>query len=236
MGFLAACALALLSYARVSFVNGKPKLTYRQSQVWGGQETLLITESGFPFPHTVTPSNGSAPVYADPNGLGSLADFYARIATSDAVRIRVARKLDLRAPIATPTTNPGVLILPRILAAPVLSSVANQGPLPMLQISGQSSSPSEALAVARAAGEVFQSYINAQQARAGVPAAMRVRVTVINSPDAPLLVTPRKKTLPILVFVTVVGAILGTALILERMRPRVRVVEQRPAARESAAA
>jgi len=226
----------VLSYARVSFVNGKPKLTYRQSEVWGGQETLLITESGFPFPHTVTPSNGSAPVYADPNGLGSLADFYARIATSDAVRARVAQRLDLRAPIATPSTNPGVVILPRILAAPVLSSVANQGPLPMLQISGQSESRTTALAVARAAGAVFQNYINAQQARAGVPAAMRVRVSVINRADAPLLVTPRKKTLPLLVFVTVLGATFGLALILERIRPRVRVVESRPAARESAAA
>ena len=47
---------------------------------------------------------------------------------------------------------------------------------------------------------------------------------VVNPPQPPVVVAPRKKTLPIVVFMMVMAATLGTAFVLENVRPAVRIV------------
>src|SRR5207247_7331048 len=80
VGFLLAIGLSFLSVAKVS-ASG---VTYRQSQVWADDVTLLVSPKGFPW--------GSAnPTNADPATFGSLATIYANLATSDAVKALVVR-------------------------------------------------------------------------------------------------------------------------------------------------
>jgi hypothetical protein len=59
----------------------------------------------------------------------------------------------------------------------------------------------------------------------------RVRVEVVRQPQVPTLLVPRKKTRPIIVFLTVAIATFGLAFILENLRPRVRVVPDQQATR-----
>lgn len=222
VGIIAAGALAVLSYARVSFAGGRPTLTYRHAVTYGSAETLLVTQQGFPegrstFPFTVT-KYGPISSFADPTRFSSLADFYAYLANSDAVGALAARKVGHDAGVFT--------------ASPVISHVGNDVAEPLLQIQGLATSPSAAVLYARAGSASFREYLAAQQAKAGVPRSQRVLVTVLNGAAGAAVVVPRKKTLPIVVFTAVLAATLALALILENLRPRIKVVEDRVIERE----
>ena len=210
--------LATLSVAKVSFVHGRPNIAYRQPQVWAAQETLLVTEQGFPEGRTIFPSiqttAGSTSTFADPGRLSGLAVFYASLANSDAVRNRIPRKKDE---------------LPELVrAAPVVSNIGNATPLPMLTISGAATAPQDAIELTRAASGAFRSYIAQRQVDAGIPESQRIIVSVLNEPDKVMVIRPHKKTIPLMVFVAVLAATVGLALILENVRPRVRAVEPVP--------
>ena len=79
-------------FGRATLARRGPQLSYRQAEIYGAQETLLITQHGFTEGRTIFPAvvtkEGSQPKYADPGRLASLGDFYARIANSDVVETR----------------------------------------------------------------------------------------------------------------------------------------------------
>lgn len=239
VGVIAAFGLSMLSFVRVSFKDGKPDLIHRQAEIFEGDETLLVTQSGFPegrtvFPQTDTQTGPVSP-YADPNRLTGLATFYSRLAMSDAVRALILKRLV--AEHVLPVRAPGpiaALTLP-IAATPVSAGYSNQGALPLLTISGRSKEPRTAVLMAQIASAEFRKYLDDRQAEAGIPEGQRIVLTVINRATAARVVVPRNKTVPLLVFVAVLGATFGAALILERLRPRVPVVEQVAAARDVAA-
>jgi hypothetical protein len=215
VGSLLAVVLAGLTVVKVSFANGKPSFAYRQAELWAAQETLLITERGFPEGRTIFPLTGTGSdatsAFADPNRLAGLAVFYSQLANSDIVLSRV----------------PGLppRLRPLVTAAAVTSSIGNQSALPLLAIAGRWITPQGAIRLTEAASSAFQSYIEEQQATAGIPTKQRVILTVVDKPDRALVAQPRKKTIPILVFLAVMGATFGLALILEHMRPRVPAAE-----------
>jgi len=205
--------------ASVSFVHGKPVLKYRQAVGYGANETLLITEQGFPdgrtiFPETTTDGTPTSS-YADPNRLAALAVSYAQLANSDAVRARIRRGRDEQKAVIT--------------AAPAVSNIGNATPLPMLTFSSVAESPQAAIDLARAASTTFLDYLTERQAEAKIPAGQRVELTVLNRADKATVVQPRKKTVPLMIFVAILGVTFGLAFMLENIRPRVPVVEQSPA-------
>lgn len=206
----------------MSFAHGKPSFSYRESELWSGQETLLITERGFPEGRTVFPVLGSSstgtPQYADPSRLADLADFYARLANSDVVLERI----------------PGAHVQihrPLVMATPVIST-ANQAPLPLLSITGEAKTAKGALRLTHAASDAFQSYMSERQNEANIPTDQRVVLSVVDDAAKAVVVQPRKKTTPLLVFVAILAATLVFTLILEHMRPRIRVVEEAARPRE----
>lgn len=222
-GFILAVLLATLAVAKVSLTDGKPVFAYREPQVWAAYETLLITQQGFPegnaiLAPTQTPT-GSALAYADPGRFAYLADLYARLANSDAVQRRI-----LPDGIEPPTV---------VTAAPVVSNIGNQGLLPMLIITGRSTMPQRAIGLTRAASAAFQSYLAERQAKAGIPDDQRVVISVLNLPKKAIVATPHKKTTPLMVFLAVLAAAVGLALILENLRPRSRTAK--PASGQDAA-
>lgn len=160
-----------------------------------------------------TSKDGALPLYADPTRFSSLSDFYARLASSDAVLNRVPM-LRKKSPTLLVTTSP------------VVSAVENGGLLPMVSVDAEATIPERAITLARSVSNAFLGYLVQQQTAAGIPHDQRVIVQVLNRADKVTVVKPRKKTIPILVFVAVMGAVIGTALILENLRPRTRVMEQ----------
>ena len=217
-GFLAACALAFLSYASVSSKG----VHYRQAETWEAQSTLLISQRGFTFgrtvlPSTIPPAAGAkaetvVPKWGDEGRLSGLAMLYARLATSDPVMQRILRDGPLRG---------------NIVAAPVFTSgYSNAGTLPIIQISGFAISPTVAQRIATRGTNAFLGYLKDQQDAARIPVDQRVVMQIVNQPDKPFLLAGRKKTMPMLIFVAMMSLAVGLAFVLENMRPRVREAAQ----------
>ena len=59
---------------------------------------------------------------------------------------------------------------------------------------------------------------------AAIPPNERVDLQVLQNATAPILLQPRKKTLPIVILLAVLSATIGLAFILENARPRVTPV------------
>ena len=200
-GLLLAVGLAVLSIAKVTFAHGTPTLAYRKPLTYVSTSTVLITRRGFPW--------GSLADAGGTTQLNALSSFYAQLASSVAVKER----LKLR-----PGEYGG------ISARPVIDpSSGSYGYLPMLNVDGYSTSPRGSIAMATQGTQAFIGYVIERQKAAQIPVTDRVVLQVINPALGASVVTPRKKTLPIMIFVLVVTATLGLAFMLENLRPSVRV-------------
>jgi hypothetical protein len=92
----------------------------------------------------------------------------------------------------------------------------------MITFSAIAPTPAQAHQLARRHIRAFLEFLRRDQS--GLRANERVSVEVVRRPQAPMLLQPRKKTRPIIVFLTVAIATIGLAFILENLRPRVRVL------------
>jgi hypothetical protein len=221
IGAVLAFGLAFLSYYKVS-PGGDPMLEPRQSESWESLSTIFVTSRGFPWGSTGTPGE---PVPADGEGaegatgtrpgpdpvhLTGLASLYIRLATSDPVIKEVEK---------------GGKIVGGLQAFPVSSDDTGRGTqLPMVTLSAQSTSPKAAEDLAARHVKAFVSYIEREQARAGIPPDERVVLQVVRKPQEAELLVGRKKTRPVIVLVAVMIVVLGLAFALENLRPRVRVL------------
>jgi hypothetical protein len=206
-GVLLGLLLALLAFVRV----GPDGIAYRQPEVWQSQTLLLLTQSGFPWGRSVLPSgeSGSTPEYGEPYRFSSLTDLYSQFANSDEVRALMRQQ-------GAPKTW-------KIVAAPMTPTLAGST-LPVIALSGQAQSANEAVAAAASGRRAFIAYVASQQQAAAIPKAERIDIQVLKRSTRPVVVEPRKKTLPIIVFLSVLTATVGLAFVLENLRPRVRIV------------
>jgi hypothetical protein len=226
-GFLAAVGLAFLAMAKVSFGHGQGiQVHYRSDVVYQSEAILLVSTPGFPWGRA-TPTVGigadankpdPAGAVASQNRLTSIAVLYAQMANSDPVRRLL---LENGPPVRRKDIN----------AAPVVQAFSSVGPLlPLISITGNG--PSKAIAESNARREVkaFLTYLTNEQHVAGIARDQRVVVQVLNEAQPAKVVQGRKKTMSILVFLTVMIAVWGLAFMLENMRPR----EGAPAEEEAA--
>jgi hypothetical protein len=218
LGLSLAFALAFLSYVKVDFGNGF-KLSYRENAQWESLSTLFVTDPNFTLGSTSDggPADSEAAAAAAQRML-SLTALYMQLATSDPVLVMMAKEAPIDGVVQTfPITSTGD---------------ARGDPLPMMTFSAISATPERAHRLARRHINAFQRYLRNDQNRVGVKPGKRVRVDVVRQPQAPTLLVPRKKTRPIIVFLTVAIATFGLAFILENLRPRVRAVpDQQPTRR-----
>jgi hypothetical protein len=98
----------------------------------------------------------------------------------------------------------------------------------MVALSSNAASPARASALINARITAFRGYIAAQQSKAELNEHKRVVVQVLRGgdPETAVVLSGKKKTLPIVVFLAVMIAVTGLAFMLENMRPRVRPVER----------
>lgn len=210
IGLSLAFALAFLSYVKVDVNNGF-KLSYRENAQWESLSTLFVTDPNFTLGSTsdggVADSDAAA---AAAQRMLNLTALYMQLATSDPVLLMMAREAPIDGIVQT---------------FPITSTGDSRGdPLPMMTFSAISATPERAHRLARRHIKAFQTYLRNDQNRVGVKPNKRVHVEVVRQPQVPTLLVPRKKTRPIIVFLTVAIATFGLAFILENLRPRVRAV------------
>jgi hypothetical protein len=218
--FALAVLLAFISYVRVDLSHGYPRLSYRQSEGWVAYSQLLVTQPGFAFGSTlVNPaqrdssgwSGGFQQVQAQAEPrLTTLASLYSRLVLSDGYLRILLKKGPVHGTVsAAPLTAPGT----------------NDSFLPIVNITANSTSEPAALDLARRASMALRTYLRQQQSANAIMPDERVQLRVLLNAGHPELIAPRKKTLPLIAFFTVMIAGIALALVLENMRPRVRKVE-----------
>lgn len=212
LGLLLAVALTVFSFARVGFSHLPPTFSYRQPQEWQSTSTLLIRGSDFPFHSgsSVPATSGSS---VDPASLAMIA---AQYAASDGVRALVRRSGRFDG---------------KIIAAPGQDTSGRM--LPYLNLAVVADAPAKAQLLNGRAVRALLSYFESQQLASGVPAKRVVSLQVLNHAMAPKIFQKRSKTLPAVVFVTVMTAVIGLVFVLENLRSRVRPVRELPDRREA---
>jgi hypothetical protein len=215
VGTMLAVSLAFLSFVRVD-IGGKPLLSYRETEQWESLSTIFVTSRGFPWgsvsatPEGETTSEGADPV--DPGRLTTLAAIYMKLAQSDAVLSRIA---------ATDEDFEG-----SVQTFPVFAE--SGGPqLPLITLSAVSASPGGAQDLGRRYLTAFLNFLREKQVEGRIPLEDRVQFQVLREPQPANLLAGRRKTRPILIFLGIMSATIGLALLLENLRPR-----ERPAAGE----
>jgi hypothetical protein len=228
VGVVFAFALAFLSMATVDFKHGV-QAHFRSKQQWVSRGTVLVTERRFPLGRSVlddaTPlssgasTSSSAQPFAPSERFTELANIYAELATSDAVRQFILRQ----GPIVGK------------IEASALSTVTQQ-PLPLVSVDGIAPTQPGAVALAQRASNALRRYIELKQQGSGIPVEQRVVLTQIKEPRLATvqLLKGRSKTLPIVVFLVVLFGVIGLALVLENLRPRIRPVAAETPAGSSA--
>jgi hypothetical protein len=217
LGVLLALTFASLSMVRI----GTDGIAYRQQEVWQNQSTLYVTQPrGFPegralFPPAKNPAPGETPPaypFASAGRFASLLDLYAQFVRSDDVKAILRRR-------GAPQGS--------VDATPVEPSSRN-GLSQTLAIFGTGTTPVQATTLTVMGTEALLTYLKRRQDAAGIPDGQRVAINVLDRVGSPVLLQPRKKTLPVIIFLTVLIATVALALVLENARPRSRLLEPVP--------
>jgi hypothetical protein len=220
VGLTLAAILSLLSFVKISFAGGTPRLGYSQTQTWQSEAVLFVTQRNFPWGRTTpqyqpaSPSEGLPAVpTADANRLSTLAVLYAQLATTYQVQ-RLMRQLPAK------PTDVTVAAIP----APPFS---NPPILPLISVKARGTSPSGASRLASDQANAISRYVDLNQQGAKTPVLERVLVQEVQRPDRnpATLIGKRGKTLPVIVFLAVMIATLGLAFILENLGPGIRAVD-----------
>ena len=204
LGLILAIALSVLSIAKVSSHG----LSYRKHEIWQSSTTVLLTQHGFIWGRAVVPPS-QAGATSGPGWLSGLTELYAQFANSDQVRALMLRD--------------GASKNWTITAAPVIPSGSSSA-LPVIALAGLAYTPAGAVQATLVGRTAFLQYVKSQQAQAAIPNNERVDLQVLQNVTPPVVVQPRKKTLPIVIFLAVISATIGLAFILENARPRVKPV------------
>jgi hypothetical protein len=222
-GLILAVMLALLSYVRVNFEGGAPTFSYRESEEWQSEAALLVTEQGFPEGYRspgievvpsqrkeVTPEGEVRPLvprFAEADRFSRLAVLYASFVAADPVRRLMAKDGPVNGS-----------------AFGAIRAGREEGLLPIIDVTGISTTAQGALDVTARAEKALQDFIRIEQRENKVPPKQRVVLEQFQQTTPPELVQGRKVTRPVFLFVTVLIAVIGLAFVLENLRPRVRVV------------
>jgi hypothetical protein len=210
-GFVLACFLALMSTARISFAGGTPKLKFRNPVIYSSQARLLVTQAGFPWGRVVLPgldssgapsSSSSSSTYADPSRFSDLAGFYSALVNGDQIQRQVVHPK-----------------LQQALAAQAEVDPESNSVLPIVDFTSLAPSPQSAVQVAAAGMAALRTLVATQQTQAAIPHDQRVLLETLEQPTKAKVAVPHKKTVPIVVFMTIILATIGLVLALENLRP-----------------
>jgi hypothetical protein len=166
-------------------------------EVWQSQSQLLIAQGHDPYgaaAQPVSPNGGNGVSY-----MASLAPIYAALANGDVIQGEI-RKVD-----------PGAKVV-----ATGLSDPATGASLPMVQLMVAGSTPAGAHKLAALAATTLENYVASEQAASDVPQAQRVQFSFIQDGAQTKLLSGPSKFTSLLLFVVVLGCVLGLAFKLDK--------------------
>ena len=99
---------------------------------------------------------------------------------------------------------------------------SNSSPLPIVQVNSYATTPERAKELTKRQIDAFRRYLAREQEANAIPEEKRVLITEMQTAMPAELLTGRSKTLPVVVFMTVMLGFVGLAFLLENLRPRVR--------------
>jgi len=235
VGLILAIGLALLSVKKVSFSGGSLSLSPRKAQIWKTDSFLLVTQPNFPWGRTVpqyapgSPTTGApATAQGDPARMASLTAIYSNpaVGLNDWVQAKIG--------LSGPHPPQGSVTVAAVPAPPY----SNPAILPILDFSGTGPTPAASAVLARSASSAFAAWLSKEQSSAHTAPGDRVQLRPVTKESPAVLISHSGKTLPVIVFLTIIGATVGLALVLENVRPRpapaLRAETAPPPARQSA--
>jgi hypothetical protein len=194
-------AILVTAFSMVRWSDGK--LVFRQHEGWESTSKILVTRAGFP--------EGSVASAADDDDrFVRLAYLYASFIDADSVRSRFEPKK-----IEGESVDANAIVVQDSGAA-----------LPIISVSGIAPTPARSIALTRKATNALLGYISQRQELADIATKNRVRVQLIQTPDEPLLVKPRSRTLPIMVLLACISLIVGFVFVLDNAQRSRRRVEE----------
>lgn len=166
---------------------------------WNAQAEVLITQANDPYggPTTSVLQEGAY--------LSNLASVYAAMANGDPVQALVRR--------AAGVPN-GVVDAAEVVDAPT----GNVDPL--ITLTSSAGTASGAVKLAEQMPTVLQQYIARQQHAGNVPQAQRVQLDIVKQGFQPELASSTSITVPALVFMGVLGAVITLIFMLENLNPK----------------
>jgi hypothetical protein len=213
-GVFVALLLAVLSAFKITSHG----LKQRGTDTYASTATLLITRVGdFPYGRSAptylpsVPRKGIPSVQvADPNQLTSFALLYAQLANSDQVKALMLQKGPVH----------GSLTARPVFESPTTALNGSSYLLPLITLTGTSTTAGLAVETAQRGTESFLAYLRAQQNAADIPKNQRVSVQVLKRADAAGHVSAPSLTIPVVVFLAVMIAVIALAFTLENLRSR----------------
>jgi hypothetical protein len=212
-GTALAAALALLTVMHVELEDGQPKFRYREPVLWSAHSTLLVTQEGFPWGRSIldemvavpaeTPEPALVPRFATPDRFISLALLYSELANSDSVRREVLPR------DAGPSTYEAATVPDR----------GGAGYLPLIRVTGTSTSPANAVWVAERATSALKAFIDRQQDTSRIAPRNRVQLNVVRKPEEAQISSKRSFVKPAFVFLLILTIFIGLAFVLQNLRP-----------------
>lgn len=166
---------------------------------YNAQAEVLITQSNDPY------GGPSTSVIQEGGYLSGLATVYAALANGDPVQTMVRRA----AGVSTGAVDAAEVV------DPPTGNVA-----PLITLTSSAPSPTDAVKLAEQMPSVLQQYITRQQDAANIPQGQRVELTVVKRGLQPELASSTSITVPALVFMGVLGAIITLIFMLENLNPQ----------------
>jgi hypothetical protein len=194
-----------------------PSMERRGVEVWSVESDTLVTQPGFPegrvtLPPQVAPVPGEDTAettkqnleFADPGRFSSLALLYSVLAQSDQVRAR----------IPTPTA-PG-----QVQARAYDVTGTGSTFLPIIKLTTTAGSPQAAMKLNMEAQQGLKDLIEEQQRDNDIAPNQRVRLSALNEPTQPMMISGPSLTPSILALMLCLLGAVALAHILEALRPR----------------
>ncbi len=202
IGLLLAIFFAVLSTAKIT----KNGLIYRKPAIWQSTSNVLLTQGGFPWGRATLPSTdfGTVSQYADPTRFSSLVDLYSQFANSD----QVAK---LMRSYGAPKSW-------KLVALPLQPTQVGAA-LPVISLEGQADTPGASIRAVQVGRQAFVNYVHQQQLGAAIPKDQRIDIQTLQLATLPKVIAPRKKTLPIVIFLALASATIGLAFVLDNAKP-----------------
>jgi capsular polysaccharide biosynthesis protein len=194
-GTLLAAVLAVFAYG----TPGPHGITPRAAVTYESQAQLLITQTTGPYGR----ADSKTVAVGDPGYMSSLAPIYAGIANGSAVQAAVrASKIP-----GTVSASEGI--------------DPNTGDYtPFVNITADSPTPAGASKLAQVAVTTFQNYVTQMENQTGTPQASRVTLDDVRGGLPPVIASKPKPTIPVLIFVAIVAAMIMLVFSLENNDPQ----------------